>query len=108
MWRRTFKSWAVGACAAVLIALLAGPAVGADKKDKKQGDQARDAIDKQKDIANALKDKAKGGPDTQKSDDAKADPLQKQLDDLKDKLQKEKDRHAAALEPLNKDLKAQT
>ena len=89
------------ALAVVLAMGLATSAFAQDKKkDKKdnQSEQAQKAIQKQKDIAKGLGDKAAGDPVV----------LQKQLDEAKAALQAEKDRHTAELAKLNADLKTAT
>lgn len=81
-----------------LVVALAAPALAQNKKKDGQSDQAQKAIQKQKDIAKGLADKAANDPAT----------LQKQLDDAKAELQAEKDRHAAELAKLNAELKTAT
>lgn len=94
----TTRAWAARVLAAVLAVTLFGPAADAAERRRKQGDAAREAMDKQKEIARGLKEKATSDPVA----------LQKQLDELKAELQALNDRHAAAIEPLNKDLKTYT
>src|SRR5687767_7473444 len=88
--------------AIVLAVAMTTPAAGQNKnrnKEKKdQSEQAQKAIQKQKEIAKGLGEKAASDPAV----------LQKQVDDLKTQLQAEKDRHAAALTKMNADLKAAT
>jgi len=88
--------------AVVLVMGLAAPAMAQNKnknKEKKdQSEQAQKAIQKQKDIAKGLGEKAANDPAV----------LQKQLDDAKAALQAEKDRHAAAIEKMTADLKTAT
>jgi uncharacterized protein YlxW (UPF0749 family) len=75
------------------IALLAAPALAADKK-KSQSDQAKSVINKQQEIASALRDKQQETPDA----------LQKKLDGLKADLASEQSRHSSALAGLQGDL----
>ena len=84
--------------ATLLVISLAAPALAQNKKKESQSDQAQKAIQKQKDIAKGLADKAANDPAT----------LQKQLDDAKAALQAEKDRHATELAKLNAELKTAT
>jgi chromosome segregation ATPase len=92
-WRG--RAWVARVLAAVVAVTFFGPPADAAERKKKQSDAAREAMDKQKEIARGLKEKATSDPVA----------LQKQLDELKAQLQTEKDRHAAATEPLNKELK---
>lgn len=85
--------------AAFVVAAVTVPAIGQDRKKKEnQSEQAQKAIQKQKDIAKGLGEKAAGDPAV----------AQKQLDEAKAALQAEKDRHAADLVKLNAELKAAT
>jgi hypothetical protein len=99
----TRQTWIVTARAVLSAALVVGsasPVFAADKKkgDKDQGEAARDVLDKQKDIAKALKEKKQGSTDA----------LQKQLDELKADLATETTRHTTAAASLQEDLKAAT
>jgi hypothetical protein len=100
MKTQTFGHRLFAAFVAIVLSIgLASPAMAQNKKDKKgQGEAAKKAIEKQKDIAKGLADKAKGDPSV----------AQKKVDDLKTELQEEKDRHTKALETLNADLKTAT
>jgi hypothetical protein len=99
MTHQTVTRIARAALAAALVVGSAAPGLAADKKKSdNQGDAARDVLDKQKDIAKALKDKKAGATDA----------LQKQLDDLKADLATETTRHTAAAAELQADLKTAT
>ncbi len=92
--RRRPRTWVA---ALLSLAFAAAPAPAADKKkdkDPTQSDAAKQALEKQKEIARQLKDKAANDPAV----------LQKQMDDLKARLDAEKSRHDGALAALQKDL----
>lgn len=84
--------------ATLLVVAVAASALAQNKKKENQSDQAQKAIQKQKDIAKGLGEKAAGDPAV----------LQKQLDEARAALQAEKDRHASEIARLNGDLKTAT
>ncbi|QOV90755.1 hypothetical protein [Humisphaera borealis] len=95
---RLKSAFRAGLAMVVAVTLVAPVSAQEKKKKDNQSEQAQKAIQKQKDIAKGLADKAAGDPAV----------LQKQLDEAKAALQAEKDRHTAELAKLNGELKTAT